>query len=407
MPTFSEDVIVENSSGAVVARIDQDASLTVRDKDGNEVFKVAGDSGILKIGTHDHGGRLEVCSIAGPVAVYADADDGTLQVGNAGNAGRITVLGDDGETVLDFVGANANLTIGAEDTDGDISVLDTLGRDALRFSAGEASLTLGAAENEGRISILDHDGRAALFFNAGTGTLILGGNTNLGGIRIRDTFARESLVLRAEDNGDGSSDATLTVGAAQTGGVVHVNDATGRNIFHMHSDEAQFIVGAEGNPGDIYVRDDAGANSVHISGSGGDIILAGADLAEDFQTETPLPPGTVVVAAGADEVAPASEPLDRRVVGVASGAGSFKPALRLGSKPGDQRVPIAIAGRAYCKADASHGAIAVGDMLTTSETPGHAMRVPEASAAHGAVLGKALEPLAAGTGLVAVLLTLG
>ena len=215
-------------------------------------------------------------------------------------------------------------------------------------------------------------------------------------------------MLRAEDIGDGSSDATLTVGAAQTGGTVHVNDAAGRNIFHMHSDEAQFIVGAEGNPGDIYVRDDAGNNSVHISGSaGGDIILAGADVAEDFEAAAPLAPGTVVVAAGADAVTPASQPLDRRVVGVASGAGSFRPALRLGSKPGEQRVPIAIAGRAYCKADASHGAIAVGDMLTTSTTPGHAMRVPEASAGFGAILGKALEPLTAGTGLVAVLLTLG
>ncbi len=35
---------------------------------------------------------------------------------------------------------------------------------------------------------------------------------------------------------------------------------------------------------------------------------------------------------------------------------------------------VALAGTVTCKADASYGAIQVGDLLTTSPTPGHAMR---------------------------------
>jgi hypothetical protein len=65
-----------------------------------------------------------------------------------------------------------------------------------------------------------------------------------------------------------------------------------------------------------------------------------------------------------------------------------------------------LAGTAYCKVDATYGGIQVGDLLTTSPTPGYAMKVTDASRAFGAVLGKALRPLASGTGLVPVLVAL-
>jgi hypothetical protein len=57
-----------------------------------------------------------------------------------------------------------------------------------------------------------------------------------------------------------------------------------------------------------------------------------------------------------------------------------------------------------CKVDAGFGAIAVGDLLATSANPGHAMRTGEE--AHGAILGKAMEPLAQGTGTIRVLVVL-
>ena len=58
----------------------------------------------------------------------------------------------------------------------------------------------------------------------------------------------------------------------------------------------------------------------------------------------------------------------------------------------------------YVKADASYGAIQAGDLLTTSETPGHAMVASDPKI--GTILGKALEPLAEGQGLIRVFITL-
>ncbi len=63
-------------------------------------------------------------------------------------------------------------------------------------------------------------------------------------------------------------------------------------------------------------------------------------------------------------------------------------------------------GRVYVQADATFGAIKPGDMLTTSETPGHAMKVTDHARAQGAILGKAMSGLKEGTGTVLVLVTL-
>ncbi|MFD0325591.1 hypothetical protein [Lysobacter gummosus] len=56
--------------------------------------------------------------------------------------------------------------------------------------------------------------------------------------------------------------------------------------------------------------------------------------------------------------------------------------------------------------DADYAAISAGDLLTSSPTPGHAMRAVDRDAAFGAVIGKALQPLADGRGLIPVLVAL-
>ena len=139
-------------------------------------------------------------------------------------------------------------------------------------------------------------------------------------------------------------------------------------------------------------------------------ITGGADIAEPFRmSQRDLPKGAVVVI---DEEHPgqlklSTEPYDRRVAGVISGAGGVKPGLSLSQQrvvEGDQHV--ALTGRVYVQADTSSGPIRPGDLLTTSATPGHAMRVTDHARARGAILGKAMTGLNAGTGLVLVLVTL-
>ena len=67
---------------------------------------------------------------------------------------------------------------------------------------------------------------------------------------------------------------------------------------------------------------------------------------------------------------------------------------------------VALTGRVYVLADASNGAIHPGDLLTTSRTPGHAMKVTDHTRGQGAILGKAMTGLSKGKGMVLVLVTL-
>jgi len=95
------------------------------------------------------------------------------------------------------------------------------------------------------------------------------------------------------------------------------------------------------------------------------------------------------------------------VAGIVSGGSDQDPAIVLGRRPGEgRRRPIALVGRVACSASAENGPIGVGDLLTTSSTCGHAMKVTDPLRALGAVLGKALEPLSNGAGLITVLVAL-
>jgi len=137
--------------------------------------------------------------------------------------------------------------------------------------------------------------------------------------------------------------------------------------------------------------------------------ITGADLAEKFPVSEPVKPGMVVVI---DPDHPGQLRLsrtayDRRVAGVVSGANDLPAGAILGHLPGlDDAPPIALTGRVWVYCDFAGGAIEPGDMLTTSNTPGHAMKVTDYSAGQGAIIGKAMTSLEAGQGLVLVLVSL-
>lgn len=152
--------------------------------------------------------------------------------------------------------------------------------------------------------------------------------------------------------------------------------------------------------------------NVHTKGDhivDGDIQLAGADYAEDFDIVDleGAEPGTVMVLDESGGVRVSDHTYDHRVAGVVSGAGSYKPAVILDRQAtGANRRPLALMGKVYCKVDASDAPIAIGDLLTTSSTPGHAMKAVNPAQAFGAVIGKALRPLHGGRGLVPILVAL-
>ncbi len=141
-------------------------------------------------------------------------------------------------------------------------------------------------------------------------------------------------------------------------------------------------------------------------------ITGGSDVAEPFDVSSPsggVLPGSVVVI---DEESPghlkeSSQAYDTRVAGVLSGANGIHPGIQMqqqGLLEGGRNV--ALTGRVYVRADTANGAIKPGDLLTTSDTPGHAMRVSDHAKAQGAILGKAMSGLTQGRGMVLVLVTL-
>ena len=102
-----------------------------------------------------------------------------------------------------------------------------------------------------------------------------------------------------------------------------------------------------------------------------------------------------------------SQAYDTRVAGVLSGANGISPGIQMQQQSlleGGKNV--ALTGRVYVLAEAAHGAIEPGDLLTTSETPSHAMKVSDHARASGAILGKAMSGLKQGKGMVLVLVTL-
>ena len=141
-------------------------------------------------------------------------------------------------------------------------------------------------------------------------------------------------------------------------------------------------------------------------------LTGGSDIAEPFDVGTAegVRPG-MVMAIDPEEpgkLRVACKDYDCSVAGVISGAGGIKPGVLM-SQAGsvaDGECPVALTGRVYCLADAANAPIKPGDLLTTSDMPGHARKVTDFAKAKGAILGKAMGALDHGQGLVLILVTL-
>jgi len=182
----------------------------------------------------------------------------------------------------------------------------------------------------------------------------------------------------------------------------------------------QFSIGRVGKSDDLVINANGNVGigttepqeQLHVDGNvlvTGDITLSGADCAENFDVEEAqsLEPGMVMVIDQEGTLKPSEQPYDKRVAGVVSGAGGLKPGIVLDKQESNEgRLPVALVGKVVCNVDARHSPIEVGDLLTTSSTPGHAMKAADPFKAFGAVLGKALRPLKGGQGLIPVLVAL-
>ena len=194
------------------------------------------------------------------------------------------------------------------------------------------------------------------------------------------------------------------------------NHDTTKSTFHFDGDGGNLWMGGNGKDGDIVLfpsdasnNHDTAQSTIHLDANAGDITLRNADCAEEFaiaETVDALP-GSVMVLNEEGLLKLSTREYDQAAVGIVSGAGDYKPGMILDKQvDATNRSPIALMGKVYCMVTAEVAAIKIGDLLTSSAVPGHAMKAIDSQQAFGAVIGKALGPLDKGTGLIPVLVTL-
>jgi len=135
-----------------------------------------------------------------------------------------------------------------------------------------------------------------------------------------------------------------------------------------------------------------------------------SDVAEYWPVTGDVTPGTVLILGVGGILHESTQAYDTRVAGIVSTEPGISLGTRDGGNPGEQL--IALAGRVPCRVDASSAPIQSGDLLTTSDTPGHAMKAEPTLIngrgfyPDGTILGKAAGSLESGTGTIEVLVTL-
>jgi hypothetical protein len=306
---------------------------------------------------------------------------GTLRVGNDGTLYNINAITASGATTI-----TDDVTIGGADSNNDwLTMTRSSNANVIQQTRSSNRIVLegaywdgGASQNVemhlmtlvsdttptywlsimrgpgSEVARFEYDGDAVIY---GDLSLTSGGNLSVAGGQI-DTAASQ-LILQA--NG---ANADVVV----QGGLC-VRDATACNDVAAGGLEVDTAGGSGDDPGDVF------------------------DVAEIYNSIQPVSPGEVVSAAGSQSVKKSSTPYDQGIIGIASShpaalidQGTFKVGVDQ-NKFNSNKPWVALAGRVPVKVTAENGDIAPGDPLTSSSTPGVAMKATKS----GPIIGKALE----------------
>ena len=368
----------------------------------------------------DLNGKLmvEIAAYEGPASsgarVYLEGSSATLRMRDVNANERVLLNGDAG-----------SIWLGGKYANGEIYLFRSTEQDnrnwakaTIRLSANSANISAGGNNTDGTLFLNNQQNEPRIHLSAGGGpppspqttvhidgvhgNIRLGGHHQDGDLLLINQL--DEVRIHLDAGGGPVSPQTTTVyldgvngnlslGGNNTVGDLMLLDQLGKKRIHLRAD---------GGPVHADTR-------VHIDGAKGDIVLANADCAEEFDIadSAMVEPGTVMVIDSDGRLQKSDGPYDKKVAGVISGDGESGPAIVLGRKESQhQRVAVALAGKVNCKVDARYAPIGAGDLLVTSPSPGHAMKAEDPLRAFGAVVGKALQPLPAGQGLIPVLVAL-
>jgi hypothetical protein len=317
-----------------------------------------------------------------------------------------------------FIDGGGKVGIRTSNPAGPLHILGPVSEPPTGLPAAQNGLLLGLQSTAGYKWIQSYGGALALNpkgNNIGIGTaspdaklhVSSGGDFNSPQVEITQSTPNDFARLRFNTFGTDPDDPThprpfpvWDIAAGQ--GVLNLFVQGTGNVMTLKPD------------GKVGIRTEQPDTELHVNGTatvGVLQITGGSDLAEPFLVQEPMEiePGTVMVI---DERYPSklkiSEiPYDTKVAGIVSGAGGLKPGLTLqGDCISNANTLVAMTGRVYCKAVATSSPIEPGDLLTTSDIRGHAMKALDRKSSHGAILGKAMTALKEDKGLVLVLVNL-
>ncbi len=356
------------------------------------------------------------------MAISINSNTGNISAGGDNTDGDLLLYANDGTRRIHLDAGSGNAYLGGNGADGDLVLMpaDTTSQSAssgtIHISGDSGNYRAGGNGADGDITLQSSNGSTRIQIDGNGGNLWLGGNGADGDVVLMPASATTQSTASSSIHMSGDS-GNYRAGGSGTDGDITLQESNGSDRIRLDAGGGNMWVGGNGADGDIVVFAADGDNStlsqatIHINGDAGDIILQNADFAEDFDISSEVvadtKPGTVMVLSDNGTLIPCTDAYDHRAIGVISGAGDFKPGIVMDKKNDlDHRLPIALVGKVYCMVDAGPGAIGIGDILTTSPTPGHAMQAADRTQAFGAVLGKALAPLEKGTGLIPVLVNL-
>jgi hypothetical protein len=204
-------------------------------------------------------------------------------------------------------------------------------------------------------------------------------------------------------SGDGGAHGSGVSGFSYAGRGVNGSTHSGSALSALTVDGNLLLGQAEGHPNVNVFRVDATGRAF----ANGGYQAGGADVAEFIASSDEPAPGDVVeIDRNMDgRFRKSRTPNSTAVAGVIStlpgmSVGATRPADAENAGP-----QLALVGRVPVNATAENGPIRRGDLLTSSSTPGYAMRAP-LRPAPGTIIGKALSPLGEGKGRIQMLVML-
>jgi len=314
------------------------------------------------------------------IKVYDLSDDswnsvGTSIVGNITTNGNL-FIGSNQFEIQEYLGAvsfikksnSGNIAFYANLSGTFTNVLHINGTTGLITVAGNATNNLGVTTYSYVRNSID---QVIAQVNAAIASNISLVNANISSVNSNLNTLNSNIT-----SGTGSVNAQeLSV----NGNVVLDNSGAGNTVVNFKT------------PGGVTILSAAGYSSLSTPvtiqgqwtlGSGATLHANYADLAEYYNSDNEYESGTVVSFGGTAEVTISTNRNDTKVAGVVT----TNPAFVMNKELQGTRVCIALQGRIPCKVI---GPVQRGDLLTTSDTPGYAIKAD--LPVLGSIIGKSLE----------------